>query len=220
MSAPISNVRPDPDQVLADIADYVLNHDIQSDLAYETRAQLPDRHAGLRPGSAGVPGVPQAAGPDRARHGGAAGRQGPRHPVPAGSGAGRLQHRRDDPLAGFQRHLAGRRMGPSVRQPGRHPGRRRLAVAHRRGRRQAAPEHARRAHRHDQGARDPGLHRAGELLQQGRPGSRGAGQGGVHRRGGADAGPGARRSHQRRVAGLGRRPEPAHLSSRAQHRQP
>ena len=33
---PISNVRPDPDQVLADIADYVLNHDIQSDLAYET----------------------------------------------------------------------------------------------------------------------------------------------------------------------------------------
>lgn len=36
MSAPISNVRPDPDQVLADIADYVLNHDIQSDLAYET----------------------------------------------------------------------------------------------------------------------------------------------------------------------------------------
>ena len=29
-------MRPDPDQVLADIADYVLNHDIQSDLAYET----------------------------------------------------------------------------------------------------------------------------------------------------------------------------------------
>ena len=30
MSAPISNVRPDPDQVLADIADYVLNHDIRA----------------------------------------------------------------------------------------------------------------------------------------------------------------------------------------------
>ena len=36
MSAPISNVRPDPDQVLVDIADYVLNYEIKSDLAYET----------------------------------------------------------------------------------------------------------------------------------------------------------------------------------------
>ncbi|MGY6271745.1 bifunctional 2-methylcitrate dehydratase/aconitate hydratase [Achromobacter denitrificans] len=36
MSAPISNVRPDPDQVLVDIADYVLNQDIHSGTAYET----------------------------------------------------------------------------------------------------------------------------------------------------------------------------------------
>jgi 2-methylcitrate dehydratase len=36
MSAPVSNVRPDPDQVLVDIADYVLNYEIKSDLAYET----------------------------------------------------------------------------------------------------------------------------------------------------------------------------------------
>lgn len=36
MSAPISNVRPEPDQVLADIADYVLNYEIRSDLAYDT----------------------------------------------------------------------------------------------------------------------------------------------------------------------------------------
>ncbi len=36
MSAPISNVRPDPDQVLVDIADYVLNYEIKSDLAYQT----------------------------------------------------------------------------------------------------------------------------------------------------------------------------------------
>jgi 2-methylcitrate dehydratase len=36
MSAPISNVRPDPDQVLGDIADYVLAYEIKSDLAYET----------------------------------------------------------------------------------------------------------------------------------------------------------------------------------------
>jgi 2-methylcitrate dehydratase len=36
MSAPISNVRPQPDQVLADIADYVLSYEIKSDLAYDT----------------------------------------------------------------------------------------------------------------------------------------------------------------------------------------
>ena len=36
MSAPISNVRPEPDQVLVDIADYVLNYEVKSDLAYET----------------------------------------------------------------------------------------------------------------------------------------------------------------------------------------
>jgi 2-methylcitrate dehydratase len=34
--AAISNVRPDPDQVLVDIADYVLNYEVTSDLAYET----------------------------------------------------------------------------------------------------------------------------------------------------------------------------------------
>lgn len=36
MSSHISNVRPDPDQVLVDIADYVLDYEIKSDLAYET----------------------------------------------------------------------------------------------------------------------------------------------------------------------------------------
>lgn len=36
MSSAISNVRPAPDQVLADIADYVLNTDLQSALAYST----------------------------------------------------------------------------------------------------------------------------------------------------------------------------------------
>lgn len=36
MSAPISNVRPDPDQVLVDIVDYVLDYQIDSTLAYET----------------------------------------------------------------------------------------------------------------------------------------------------------------------------------------
>jgi 2-methylcitrate dehydratase len=36
MSAPISNVRPDPDKVLVDIVDYVLNYQIDSALALET----------------------------------------------------------------------------------------------------------------------------------------------------------------------------------------
>ncbi len=36
MSAPISNVRPEPDQVIVDIADYVMDVDITSDEAYDT----------------------------------------------------------------------------------------------------------------------------------------------------------------------------------------
>ncbi|WP_415809237.1 MmgE/PrpD family protein, partial [Cupriavidus respiraculi] len=36
MSAHISNVRPEPDQVLVDIVDYVTQYQIQSPLAYDT----------------------------------------------------------------------------------------------------------------------------------------------------------------------------------------
>jgi 2-methylcitrate dehydratase len=36
MSSPISNERPAPDQVIADLADYVLNYEIKSPLAWET----------------------------------------------------------------------------------------------------------------------------------------------------------------------------------------
>ncbi|HEU0229843.1 MAG TPA: bifunctional 2-methylcitrate dehydratase/aconitate hydratase [Burkholderiaceae bacterium] len=36
MSAPISNIRPAPDQVLVDIVDYALDYQIKSELAYET----------------------------------------------------------------------------------------------------------------------------------------------------------------------------------------
>jgi aconitate hydratase 2/2-methylisocitrate dehydratase/2-methylcitrate dehydratase len=36
MSSHISNVRPNPDQVIVDIADYVVNYEIQSDEAYDT----------------------------------------------------------------------------------------------------------------------------------------------------------------------------------------
>uniref|UniRef100_UPI0034D3AFF0 MmgE/PrpD family protein n=1 Tax=Escherichia coli TaxID=562 RepID=UPI0034D3AFF0 len=35
MSAPISNVRPEPNQVMLPISDYLLNYEIQSGLAYE-----------------------------------------------------------------------------------------------------------------------------------------------------------------------------------------
>ena len=36
MTAPVSNIRPEPDQVLVDIAEYVANGVIESDLAYDT----------------------------------------------------------------------------------------------------------------------------------------------------------------------------------------
>ncbi|TMH76846.1 MAG: 2-methylcitrate dehydratase, partial [Betaproteobacteria bacterium] len=36
MSAPVSNVRPRPDKVLVDIADYVSKHEIGSAEAYDT----------------------------------------------------------------------------------------------------------------------------------------------------------------------------------------
>jgi len=36
LSTPISNVRPEPDQVLVDIADYAASYRIESRLAYET----------------------------------------------------------------------------------------------------------------------------------------------------------------------------------------
>ena len=36
MSSPISNGRPAPDQLLADLADYALNAKITSDEAYDT----------------------------------------------------------------------------------------------------------------------------------------------------------------------------------------
>ena len=141
----------------------------------------------------------------------------PGTPFQLDPGAGRVQHRRDDPLARLQRHLARRGMGPSVGQPRRHPRHRRLAVAHRGRRGQAAAHDEGRAGRDDQGARDPGRDRAREQLQPRRPRSRRAGQGRVHRGRREHARPLARRSDQRRVARVGRRPEPAHLPPRAQH---
>ena len=119
VSAHISNVRPKPDKVLELIADYAKDFDIKSQDAYDHRPLLPDGHAGLRLRGARVPGLHQADGADRQGHRGAERREGAGHAVPARPGAGGLQHRRHDPLARLQRHLARRRMGPSLRQPGR-----------------------------------------------------------------------------------------------------
>ena len=95
------------------------------------RALLPHGHPRLRTAGARLPGVPQAL-----RSGGARGGDGgrgarARHVLRARPGAGRLQHRRHDPLARLQRHVAGRRVGPSVGQPGRDPRGRRLPGARR-----------------------------------------------------------------------------------------
>ena len=61
MSAHISNVRPEPDQVLVDIADYVLKYKVTSARGLRDRPLLPDGHARLRLRGARVPGLHQAA---------------------------------------------------------------------------------------------------------------------------------------------------------------
>ena len=183
MSSHISNARPKPDKVITDIADYALKHAIKSADAYNTaRLCLMDTlGCGLEALSYPActklmgPVVPGTIVPNGAKVPGTL--------VPARPGDRRVQHRLHDPLARFQRHLARRRMGPSVRQPRRHPRHRRLAVAQQRRRRQKAAADARRADRHDQGARNPGRDRAGKQLQPRRPRPRAAGEGRLHRGG-------------------------------------
>ena len=69
VSASISNERPAPDKVLADIADYALDYKIDSDLAYTTARHCLMDTLGLRPRGARISGLHQAARPHRARHG-------------------------------------------------------------------------------------------------------------------------------------------------------
>jgi len=111
----------------------------------------------------------QAARAGRPRHRRAQRRQGPRHPVPARPDTGGLQHRRHDPLAGLQRHLAGCGVGSPFGQPGRDPRHRGLPGAAGDPHGRHATDRARRTHRDDQGARDPGCDRAGKCLQPSRP---------------------------------------------------
>ena len=103
-----------------------------------------------------LPGVRQAARARSCRARRCPAARGCRAPARTRPGAGGLRHRRHDPLARFQRHLARGRMGPPVRQPRRHPRRRRTTCRARRAARPRALTVARRAHRHGPGARDPG----------------------------------------------------------------
>ncbi len=80
---------------------------------------VPAGHPGLRDPGPEIPGLRQTARPAHARPAMAQGARVPGTRLRARSGGGGLQHRRGDPLARLQRHLAGGRMGPSVGQPGR-----------------------------------------------------------------------------------------------------
>ena len=210
--------RPDPDKVLVDIASYVCDYEVKSDVAYETAFYcLMDTLAcGFQ--ALKYPACTKLLGPvvpgrdddgRRARTG---------HVLRARPRSGRVQHRYDDPLARLQRHLARGRVGPSLRQPGRHPRGRRLPVAQGDRRRTQAADRARRPDGDDQGARDPGCHRAREQLQPRRARSRDPGPRRLH--GGGDAHarrqPGA--GDQRGVERLDRRRGAPHLPPCAEHR--
>ena len=109
------------------------------------RALLPDGHARLRFPGAEIPGLHQAARAGRSgRRRCTGGARVPGTRLRTRPGQRGVQHRRDDPLARLQRHLAGGRVGASVGQPRRHPGGRGLPVAQAAG---GSADGARRAHR-------------------------------------------------------------------------
>ena len=233
MTAADSTDRPPPDQVLVDMADYAVGAAIESPAAYETARLCLMDSLGCALLALGDPGLPQAAGA-RGSGGRVAGR-GPRARNRLGTrpGPGRLQHRRHDPLARLQRHLAGRRVGPPSDNLGAI-----LAcadwVSRRRGgghgdcpssasdrpsllARVTAASRPRRADGHDQGLRDPRGHRPGERLQPGGARSRAAGPRGQRGRGHGPAGRIAPAGPQRDLERLDRRRLPADLPPRAQH---
>ena len=122
MSSHTSNERPAPDKVLTDIADYALSFKIESDLAYTTaRFCLIDTlGCGLEaleyPACTKLLGpiVPGTVVPNGARVPGTSFQL---DPVQAAFNIGD-----DDSLARLQRHMAGRGVGPSIRQSWRHSG--------------------------------------------------------------------------------------------------
>jgi hypothetical protein len=106
-----SAIRPEPDQAMVDIADYVIDYQIQSPEAFATaRYMLLDSLGcamlAMKHPSASSTWARWCPAPACRR------REGPRHLLRARPGAGRLQHRRAGALARLQRHLAGGRVGP------------------------------------------------------------------------------------------------------------
>ena len=212
--------RADPDKVLVDIAYYATDFEIKSDLAYETaRYCLMDTLAcGFL--ALNYPACTKLLGPGRARRHLAGRRARAGHDLRARSGAGRVQHRRDDPLARLQRHLARGRVGPSVRQSRRASSPSRTTCRARpcaEGRKPLTVRDVLTGD--DQGARDPGRARAGKQLQPRRPRSRAPG---AHRldRGRHAACSAARKEQIINAVSqcLDRRRRAAHLSPRAEHR--
>ena len=179
-------------------------------------AQLPDRYVGMWIPRAAFSRVQQASRPDRCWNDGAERSEGTRDAVRARSGESGVGYRLHDPLARLQRHVARRRVGASVRQPWRHSGGGGLHQPHERGCRQETARDARRAHRDDQGARDPGLPRAREQLQPRRTRPRVARSRRIHRSRNAAARWQPRSDHRCAVARVDRRFVAAHLSARAE----
>ena len=68
MSSHISNERPAPDKVLADIADYALNYKIESDLAYTTARYCLMDTLGCGLEALEYPACTKLLGAHRARH--------------------------------------------------------------------------------------------------------------------------------------------------------
>ena len=123
-----SAVRPDPDREMVDIADYVVDYVIDA-----RRLTTPPATCCWTPSAApcwrcSSRSAPSSSGPScRARS--CRRRAGSRHRLRTRPGQGGVRHRHADPLARLQRHLAGRRVGPPLRQPGRDPGRRPITSA-------------------------------------------------------------------------------------------
>ena len=205
--------RPAPDPLLAAIADYALSFAIKSDLAYETAGYcLMDTLAcGFQ--ALKYPACTKLMGPvvpGATLKGGARvpGTSYELDPINAAFNIGamiRWLDFNDTWLAAEWGH-------PSDNLGGI------LAVADYLSRGGKPVDRARRAHGHDQGARDSRRARAREQLQSGRARPRAAGARRIHRRGHGHARRHARSDHQRRLERLGRRRRAAHLSPRAEYR--
>ena len=214
-----SAVRPDPDQPMVDIADYVVDYTIDSQGSVRHRALHAARFARLRDAGDEISRIASSiwarwcpARPCRAARACRARVSNSIRCRP------RLQHRHAGALAGFQRHLARGGVGPSVGQSRHDPRRWRLPVAQGRARRRQAADRARCADLGDQGARDPGLLCAEEFVQSRRPRSRDPGAAGLDRGGDRDARRRQGRNHHCRFAQLDRQRRAAHLSPCAEHR--